>query len=339
MKRNFYLKKRLRAIEVKEKTISKLLEEMAQTGFQGRKLGEALLVWEKMLKEKNLTIFFGYAGSLSTTGQWKEICWLIENRLIDVLISTGANISEDIQDALGHGYFQGSSYLDDWDLLKNNIFRYYDVLTDAKKYREMTNLIRKFINILDEKRVYSTPEFCYLFGKYLAQKKINCILSFAYKYNVPVFSPAILDSEFGIAAVLAKRKEKKEIIIDQVKDFDEFAKIGEQSKKTGVIYIGGGVPKDYTQLLTAIVSLLKGEKLETPHSFAIQITTDNPVFGGLSGCTFEEAVSWGKESPKAKKVQCYCDATIALPLLVHGLKEKIKFKRKGPDFTKIFGKL
>ncbi len=336
MKRN-YLKDNLEAIEIKTpKTISQLIAEMAKTGFQGRKLGEVVEVWEKMLKAKDLTIFLGYAGSLSTTGQWKEICWLIKNRFIDVLVSTGANISEDLQDALGHGYWQGSHNVNDEELFKRNIFRYYDVFTDGIKYRKMTNLIRNFINTLKENYPYSSREFCYLFGEFLAKRKINCILSTAYQEKVPVFSPAIMDSEYGIAAVLAKRKDKKNIIVDQVKDFDEFTKIGEYSRKTGVIYIGGGVPKDYTQLLTATVALLRGEKLEFPHSYAIQITTDNPVYGGLSGCTFEEAVSWGKEKKTAPKVQCYCDATIALPIICHALAERIKFKRKTPNFSKIF---
>lgn len=339
MDNNPYLKEKLKPIEVKKKSISQLLEEMSETGFQGRKLGEALSVWEKMLKTQNLTIFLGYAGSLSTTGQWKEICWLIENRFIDVLVSTGANISEDIQDALGHGYYKGSPNVDDGELLKRNIFRYYDVFTDAVKYRKMTELIREFINTLDENYVYSSREFCFLFGKFLEKRKINCILSTAYRKKVPVFSPAIMDSEYGIAAVLAKRKDGKNIIVDQVKDFDEFSKIGEQSKKTGAIYIGGGVPKDYTQLLTAIVALIKGEKLEYPHRYAIQITADSPLWGGLSGCTFDEAVSWGKIDKRGNFVQCYCDATIALPIVVHALNERIKRKRKGTDFSFLFKKI
>lgn len=337
--KNPFLKKKLQPIEVKNpKTVSQLLSEMAKTGFQGRKLGEVVEVWERMSKEKNLTIFFGYAGSMSTTGQWKIVKWLIENRFIDVLVSTGANISEDIQDAMGHGYWQGSPLVSDEELFKHNIFRYYDVFTDAIKYRQMTELIREFIITLNESHIYSSREFCYLFGKFLTQKNIDCILSAAYKHKVPVFSPGIMDSEYGIAAVLARRKDRKNIIVDQVKDFDEFATIGEKSKDTAAIYIGGGVPKDYTQLLTAIVALLKGESLEYPHKYAIQITTDSPQWGGLSGCTFEEAISWGKESPKGRNVQCYCDVTIALPIVVHALCERVEKRKNHPDFSWLFEK-
>jgi deoxyhypusine synthase len=197
----------------------------------------------------------------------------------------------------------------------------------------MTELIREFINILKEDYPYSSREFCEQFGKFLSERKIESILSTAYKQKIPVFSPAIVDSEYGIAAVLARRKDRKNITLDQMKDFDELAKIGENSKKTGVIYIGGGVPKDFTQLLTAIVGILKGEKLEYPHEYAIQITSDSPQWGGLSGCTFEEAVSWGKITQKENnRTVCYCDATIALPLIVHALNERIKTKRQGKVF-------
>lgn len=326
-----FLRKKLKAIEIKTpKSISKLLKEMSQTGFQGKKIGEVADVWERMIKEKNLTIIMGFAGSMSTTGQWKIIKWLIENHFIDVLISTGANISEDIQDSL-HGYYQGHWLVNDEELFRHNIFRYYDVFTDGLKYRKMTELIREFFNTLEENYPYSSRELCASFGKFLLERKIDCILATAYKYKLPVFSPAIVDSEYGIAAVLARRKDGKNIIVDQIKDYDELTKIGEKSRKTGAIYIGGGVPKDFTQLLTAIVGILKGEKLEYPHKYAIQITTDSPQWGGLSGCTFEEAISWGKESKKGNNVQCYCDVTIALPIVVQALAEK-KLKRKGKNF-------
>lgn len=334
MAREKYLRKKLKAIEVKRgKSISKLLAEMKATGFQGRKLGEVIEVWERMLREKNLTIFFGFAGSMSTTGQWKIVKWLIENHFLDVLVSTGANISEDIQDTL-HGYYQGHWLVDDHQLWKLGIFRYYDVFTDGKKYRKMTELIRKFANTLTPDYPYSTREFCYLFGKFLAERKIDSILATAFKEKIPIFSPALIDSEYGIALVLAKRKDGKHIILDQTKDYDEIAEIGLKSKKTGAIFIGGGVPKDFIQMVTAVVGVLKGDKLEFPHRYAIQITSDSPQWGGLSGATFEEAISWGKESKVGNNVQCYCDATIALPLVSQALAERINFKREPPIFLK-----
>jgi deoxyhypusine synthase len=334
-KKSDFLSKRLETINVNSKPVSELLKAMSKTGFQGRKLGEAADVWEKMIKDKDVTIILAFAGSMSTTGQWKIIKWLMDNHFIDVLVSTGANISEDIQDSL-YGYYQGHWLVDDDELFKHDIFRYYDVFTDGIKYRQMTELIRKFLKTLKDDYPYSSREFCHYFGKFLAEKKIDCILATAYKNKIPVFSPAIVDSEYGIAGVISKRWDKKNVIVDGMKDFDEISIIGEKSKKTGVIYIGGGVPKDFTQLLTAIVGILKGEKLEYPHKYAIQITTDSQQWGGLSGCTFEEAISWGKEAKGGTNVQCYCDATIAMPLITHALFERIKFKRKARSLSSIF---
>ncbi len=330
-----YFKEKLEPIEVKEKSISQLLAEMAKTGFQGRRLGEATRLWEEMIKEDNLTIFMGYAGSMSTTGMWKIICWLIENRLIDVLISTGANISEDILEAMGGTYWRGSHLVDDANLLRYKIDRFYDVFADELEYRKMENLIEQFMMELDENYDYSSREFLYKFGKWLSERNIKCIISTAYENKVPVFCPAIVDSGYGIAAITAGVKGKK-IKVDQMKDFREFLEIGEKSPRTGVIYVGGGVPKDFTQLLTVAIDLARGGEVSYPHEYAIQITTDAPVWGGLSGCTLEEAISWGKISPRGKNVTCYCDATIALPLIAHALNERVKFERKYPDLSWLF---
>ncbi|MEM4244549.1 MAG: deoxyhypusine synthase family protein, partial [Candidatus Bathyarchaeia archaeon] len=130
-----YFNRKLEPIRVREKSISQLLAEMSRTAYQGRKLGEAVDIWEKMLQEKDLTIVMGLAGSMSTAGQWTIVNWLIENRFIDVLVSTGANVSEDIVDAMGFGYWQGSHMVNDEELLKADINRYYDVFGKETDYR------------------------------------------------------------------------------------------------------------------------------------------------------------------------------------------------------------
>lgn len=321
------------------KTISQLLSEMKKTAFQGRKLGEVAEVWEEMLKEKNLTIIFGLAGSMSTAGQWKIINWLIENRFIDVIVSTGANISEDILEAMGGNYWQGSDRVDDEKLQKYKIDRFYDTFADEFEYRQMEKLIADFMKTLDKNYNYSSMEFLYLFGKNLFKLGVKSIVAIAYEKKVPIFCPAIVDSGYGIAHLLNKKFVKNyKINIDQMKDFEQFLEIKSKSKNTGVIFIGGGVPKDFIQLITVARSLTQSRKYERiyPHKYAIQITIDSPHFGGLSGCTFEEAISWGKESKSGRNVQCYCDATIALPLVVHALAERIKKRENFPDLSWLF---
>lgn len=357
--KNSYFQKKVKAVEVDKKSISQLLSAMEDTGFQGRKLAEIVSVWEKMLKDKDLTIVLGYAGSLSTTGQWKIINWLIENRYIDVLVGTGANLSEDIVEAMGNSYWKGSHLADDAKLLKADVNRYYDVFGKETDYMDMTELIADFyVKNLKANRPYSSREVFYLFGNWLRKKGINSIVATAAKYKVPVFCPAIVDSPYGDAGLIAKSKGFN-LILDNMKDYVEFMSLGAKIKSTGVVYIGGGVPKDFIQLLAVTSNLLYEEReipgrkakvfraergkntlVETyyPHKYALQITTDSPQWGGLSGCTFEEATSWGKEEIDAPKVQCYCDATIALPIVAHALNERVKVRRKGTNFSSLFQK-
>jgi deoxyhypusine synthase len=344
-----YFDGKVRAIEVKTpKSISQLLVDMSQTGFQGRKLAEVTDIIERMLKDKDVTIFFGYAGSLSTTGQWKIVNWLIENHYIDVLVPTGANISEDIVEAMGFSYFRGHHVVDDKKMFEEGFNRYYDVFGKESDYMTMTEMIAEFILTLDQNYKYSSREFLYAFGKWLWKKGIKSIVATAAQYNVPIFCPAIIDSPYGDAALIAESKGFH-LTLDSIKDYVEFMSMGKKVKETGVIYIGGGVPKDFIQLFAVTSELLYHDRkipgreknaqsrkrlLETspetyyPHKYAVQITTDSPQWGGLSGCTFEEATSWGKESFTGKFAQCYCDATIALPIIAHAIAEK-GIKREG----------
>jgi len=325
----------VRTIEVGKKSVSRLLDEMAQTGFQGKKLGEVAKIWTEMTSRKGLTIFMGLTGSLSTTGQWKIVRWLIEKRYVDVLVSTGANISEDLLEAIGYGYYQGTWLANDEELLRLKIDRFYDVYADEYEYRKLEDLILKFASGLDDKLVYSTREFLWLFGEYQSKKGIRSITAAAYERKVPVYSPGLIDSGYGVALSLLKRKGKL-IRLDQTKDMEELAKIAEKTRRTGVVYLGGGVPKDTIQLATVIKSLVKGGEEETPHDYAIQITADSPQWGGLSGCTLEEAVSWGKIAPDARKATLYCDVTLALPIIVHAINERVQRRVDPPDLGWVF---
>jgi deoxyhypusine synthase len=350
------LTRKVEGFTVKEKTISQLLYEMGKTAFQGRKLSEAVDLWETIIKEKDLTIVLGLAGSMSTAGQWTLINWLIKNRFIDVIVSTGANISEDIVDAMGLGYWQATENINDEELLEADINRYYDVYGIETDYRKMEEILTEFLLTLQANYPYSSMEILYLLGKWLNNKQIKSITATAAENGVPIFSPAMLDSAYGEAVLMAKN-EGHNLIVDQAKEFDQFVSIGEKTKDTAVIYIGGGVPKDFTQLLAISISPktmdqeIKGRKGNRrksiqeyyyPHKYAIQITTDSPQWGGLSGCTLEEAKSWGKVSGTGKDITCYCDATIALPIITHALNERIKNverKKRAPDFSWLLPKI
>lgn len=320
----------------KNKSIVDLIEDFSKTGFQARSLAKSCHLFKEMAEDNDVTILFGYAGSLSTTGQWKIIQWLIENNLIDILVSTGANISEDIVEAMGFNYYQGSVITDNEQLFRNGYNRYHDIYGKEQDYYEMTELISEFILTLNSGYRYSSREFLQQFGIWLDNRGIKSIVTSAAQKSVPIFCPAIMDSPYGDAALIAQSKGF-DLCMDAVKDYVEFMSLSNKTKATGVIYIGGGVPKDFIQLFAVSSSLLYSDfevpgkvdgverkitdEVSYPHKYAIQITTDSPQWGGLSGCTFEEAITWGKELSNDKHVQCYCDATIALPIVVQGLSD------------------
>ncbi|MGC8661490.1 MAG: deoxyhypusine synthase family protein [Nitrososphaeria archaeon] len=336
MKRDDFFKETVEPIDIKKRSVSELLDAMSKTSFQGRKLGEVFHVWQEMISDPSVAIFTGFTGSMSTAGMWKLIAKIIEDGYLDVLVSTGANISEDIYAGMGFPYGKGTPYVDDGMLLKYKIDRYYDEWADEYKYREMEKLLTDFIGELKTDHIYSTAELMYLLGYKLGTIGVDSISTRAFKKKVPIFSPAIMDSSYGIASVLSKSGR---IVLDQFKDFAQMTEIAMKSDETAVVYIGGGVPKDTIQLMAVIKALLleRDNKEETvkPHKFAIQITSDSPQWGGLSGATFEEAVSWGKISQKGGNAVCYCDATIALPIVLHAIYEK-GIKRNNKDFSFVF---
>ena len=307
---------------------------MACTGFQGRKLGESIDTWAHMLKDDDLTIFMGLTGAMCPAGMRKIISYFIQHRMVDCLVSTGANMFHDIHESLGGKHFVGSHVVNDEALFKEGVDRIYDVFAVEEQFRGTDHIVMGFSRTLESGKSYSSREFMFLLGKWLYEQGADhdSVVVSAYMHNVPIFVPALCDSSIGIALMVSRRNGHP-INIDQMADMDDITKIIENTKKSGVIYIGGGVPKNFIQQTEVIASML-GLPIDG-HSYAIQYTTDAPHWGGLSGCTFEEAVSWGKINAVAPKVQVFVDATIALPIVSHALAEKtasyIK-QRKAPRY-------
>ena len=350
IKRNVLWKK-TKPIEIKKQKISDLAENLSLTGFQARKLGEAIKIWQKILKEKEITIWLGISGAIVPAGMRKIISFLIKNRFVDAVVSTGAQLFHEIFETLNKKHYLGESQVNDYQLFKKGIVRIYDIFA-----REIDLLAGEFFikrvasRYLKENKIYSSREIHWLLGRELQKisKDKDSILINAYQSGVPIFTPAFGNSYIGIAIWYAALSEKKTFIVDSIKDLSESAYLTFNSKKTGVIYLGGGEPKNYIQQTAEITpdladpEYIKSQKpisekegLRKPHSYTIQITTDTPHYGGLSGCTFEEAQSWGKVARDAKKVQCFCDITIALPFIAQTLFEKSlkdAKKRKKPFF-------
>ena len=314
-------------------TVSQLVERMAGTSFQARNLARGADIWSRMLDGER-TVFLGLAGAMVPAGMRKVMAHIIENRLIDCLVSTGANLVHDLHETLGRHHLQGDSTADDRELAESEIYRIYDTFLEQREFDRTENYIIDFSSTLERDRAYTTREFFFRLGTEVAkQSKETGIITAAARAGVPIYCPAIVDSVYGTALADARVKGKSAVLFDLVKDLVELIQIACAAGSTGVIFIGGGTPKNFIQQVELCGDLF-GRELKG-HQYAIQVTTDAPQWGGLSGCTFDEARSWKKITPDAATVTVNSDATIALPIMVSALAEgsaKLIKGRKPPAF-------
>lgn len=306
----------------KLRSVAELVDAYKGASFQARNLGTALSVWESMLADKDRpTIIMGLAGSLMAGGLRKVIRDLIEFKLVDVIVTVGSQPYQDLYAARGNNFWRHTPQTDDVALRELMLDRLYDTLVDENQFAETDAALGKLVGKLEARGYTSRELYDFLGGQF---DDPDSWLVAAHKRKLPVFCPAVNDSSLGIgmveAYVEAKKKGREYPWIDPIRDAYEVAQIKMKSKKTGVIYIAGGVSKNYIQQ-TEVISEALGVNAGG-HQYAIQLTTDSPHWGALSGCTFEEAQSWGKIAKDAKKVQCYVDVTIGLPLLAAALYQK-----------------
>ena len=316
----------------RRKSVADLLEKMQGVSFQGRNLATAYQVWRRMLRDRTM-IMMGMAGAMVPAGMRRLVVYLIQNRLIDCLVSTGANFFHDVHETLGRFHFQGSPHLDDVALQKNLIDRMYDTLADEEEFREEDANLGRFASTLDQSRPYTTREFLYLLGKEMSRgAKEDGIITAAYKARIPLYCPAVGDSSIGIGIAENRYLGKNRLTFDVIGDVLETARLAGESPSTGVLYFGGGTPKNFIQQSEVTATFIR--QAHNGHQYAVQVITDAPHWGGLSGCTFEEAQSWGKIAPDASLATVHCDSTIALPILVTALSENPTLirKRKKPVF-------
>jgi len=307
-------------------TCDELLLGLEGCSFQARQLALAAKIWSEALDD-DIVVMFGLAGAMVPAGMRATIVTLMEHRLIDVVVSTGANLYHDFYETAGNFHYLGSPYADDTKLRADKIDRIYDTYADEDGFVRLDRHIGRWATKTLEERPYTTREFLHLLGKEAnrVSKGEQGILSTAYRLSIPVYCPAIGDSSIGIG--LAGRTPK--VIFDMIGDVEETADIA-ASKPTMVIYVGGGTPKNFIQQ-TEVTNMVLGREAEG-HRYAIQFVVDAPHWGGLSGCTFEEAISWGKIAVDAKRVTVVSDAAIALPIVAASVltRRRRAKKRRAP---------
>jgi deoxyhypusine synthase len=301
----------------RDRSVAGLLDKMEGISFQGRNLALARNIWKKMLAD-HATIFMGLAGWAVPAGMRRLVAYVIKNRFIDVLVTTGTNLFHDLHETLGRYHYIGSPNLDDAELQEALVDRMYDTLASEVEFREADEWIGNFIAQLDLSRPYSTREFFYLLGRELAEIATeDGILTSAYKAKVPIFCPTVADSSIAVGLAVSRVERKTVFHFDVVQDVIEIAQIVSRAPKTGIICFDGGSPKHFLEQAETTAAMLKANA--RGHHYAIQVITDPPYFGTASGSTFEEAQSRGAIAKGAQTVTVYCDTSIAMPLLVTAL--------------------
>ena len=290
-----------------------------------------------MLSEKDCTIFLTLAGSTSAAGCMHIYRDLVKYNMVDAIVATGASIIDmDFFEALGFKHYQGSQFQDDTELRENYIDRIYDTYIDEEELQHCDKVIGEIADSL-EPRPYTSREFISELGKYLKKnaKKKGSLIEMSYDYQVPIFCPAFTDSSAGFGLVMHQEKNpKKHMTIDSIREFRELTEIKIKSKGSGLLMIGGGVPKNFIQD-TVICAELLGKDVEM-HKYAIQITVADTRDGACSSSTLKEASSWGKVDT-SKEQMVFAEATSVIPLIASDAYHKGEWKKRDrKNFSKIF---
>ena len=333
------LKKTVKHIDITSFDARPIIDQMAEMSFTSRDLAKASEIFNMMLKDKNCSIILSLAGSTSAGGCMKLYADLIKNNMVDAIVATGASIVDmDFFEALGFKHYQGSQFIDDKFLRDNYIDRIYDTYIDEQDLQKCDNTIFKIANSL-EPRPYSSREFIYEMGKFLKKnaKKKDSLIELAFDNNVPIFCPAFTDSSAGFGLVLHQVKNpKKHLTIDSIADFRELTEIKIKAGTTGLLMIGGGVPKNFVQD-TVVCAEILGKEVEM-HKYAIQITVADSRDGACSSSTRKEACSWGKVDT-AYEQMVYAEAGSVIPLLASDAYHRGFWKKRAKrNFAKLFTK-
>src|SRR3989344_9576971 len=290
-------------------SVNELVKKMDASGvLAAGRLGKTVNICEAMIKDKECKVFLGLAGPLVPGGMREIIIDIIENQWVDVVVTTGATLTHDLGEALGYRHYQGKADADDAELFKKGFDRIYDSYMSNKIYEGMEDFIGKNFDKLKDKK--SIKDFLWEIGRLTPNKSI---LKACFEKKVPIFCPAISDSGIGLM-IWGQLAKGKDVETRAFEDLKEIIDIAWTAKKAGVIYFGGGVPKNYIQ---------QAMQFAKSASYGVQITMDRPESGGSSGAELKEGISWGKMNPKAKFVDLICDATIAMPIIYAALKERL----------------
>ena len=297
-----------------------IIAAMDKMSFTSRDLARATNIYNMMIEDPNCSIILVIAGSTSAGGCMDLYAELVRSNMVDAVVATGAAIVDmDFFEALGHKHFQANEIPDDDTLRSLYIDRIYDTYIDEQQLQDCDFTIGKIADGL-EPRPYSSRAFIREMGKWLAEgngKKDNSLVKLAYEHDVPIFCPAFTDSSAGFGLVKhqvdAMKRGGHYMTLDSIADFRELTDIKVKAGTTGLLMIGGGVPKNFAQDTVVCAEILGHDDVEV-HKYAVQITVADVRDGACSSSTLQEAASWGKVST-AMEQMVFAEATSVLPLL------------------------
>lgn len=335
MSKEEYLVRRIEPISPRDTTsVSDLLARLGGCSFQGRALSRCLDVLHTMATNPDCMVVMTLAGAMVPGGMEETVAQLVEEGIVDALVTTGANVSHSMvnhADELNQGHYIGAVAADDVDLYRHSINRIYDTFLPEEGYHKgemlLEAILREYfesegVDPTEEWRV--TPsELFRIVGSGLARLDRRGLLSVAATNGLPIYCGATSDSEFALNLVKYNQRNGWRILLDELGDVEKFAASLLDYPESGTFIIGGGVPRNWAQQAWPLLEMT-GKTERHGYDRTVRIYTDSPAWGGLSGCTVSESVSWGKYTENAVAAEVKCDATIALPLLTVGLFERLE---------------
>ncbi len=326
----------LTPLELSEcRSVDDLVRGMKNTSFGGRNLGEAADVLEEMTKDRECLKVLTLSGAMTIAKMSHVVCDMIEHGMADIVISTGALMAHGFTEAAGMTHFKYRPDMNDEELYEKGYNRVYDTLEMEKNLDDAAEIVSKVLDEWDADETLCSYRLNEKLGEYLVKNAPGRgVLKSAFEKKVPVYVPAFTDSELGLDLGTKKRKRKLEgkpdISFDPYLDLEDYTERVFKSERLGIFTIGGGVPRNWAQQVAPYLDLIdrrigEGGAMRMFH-YAARICPEPTHWGGLSGCTYSEGVSWGKIVPASeggRHAEVYADATIAWPLIVKAVMERL----------------
>ena len=328
------LSKTVQHVDITAYDARPVIDYMRGMSFTSRDTARAADILSMALEDKACSVWLTLAGSTSAGGCMHVYRDMVANNMVDAIVSTGASIVDmDFFEALGFKHYQAEASVDDRDLRDLYIDRIYDTYIDEEELQACDHAILEIANRL-EARPYSSREFIYEMGKWLAEgnaKKPGSLIQTAYEKGVPIFCPAFTDSSagFGLVKHQVERMKAKQpyLTIDSIADFRELTEVKIAAGTTGLFMVGGGVPKNFAQDTVVCAEILGLEA--DMHKYAVQITVADVRDGACSSSTLKEACSWGKVDVTFEQM-VFAEATTVVPLIASDAYHRGAWKAREP---------